>query len=419
MFTNAKMVIRAGALMAVLATSANASWLDRWYKFGDEVGFEFPVVDMPPASFGAASVDSQPNFFTPPGVDGFHDVQSGGGGPLYTHTDTTGRPGAAAGEWGFDFNGTGHHLYIDGTAPAAAQLTGALGIPISSDTDPKYENLVNWNTLDDRHMEGWVRPTGAAATARQDIISDTAQFTIFISAPVAGVRYWGMTHGDPNVADDDVIVNSALPVEFGEWAHVMQRSFGGDAVLYVDGIGVAHTTNNSDTTTEAADPANFVFGAGQDKISNFFAGQVDEFKFYVSGDNSTQAGPPAGRNWGAVDMATENDAIRQALVGSPVGDVDLDDALDEDDVTAFIAGWGAAKTINGFQVGDLSTRMRGDFDFDGDIDLSDALTLRNALNAAGSGVTLNLSSLGNVPEPGSILLAAMALLGVFGVRRRS
>jgi hypothetical protein len=267
-----------------------------------------------------------------------------------------------------------------------------------------------------------VRPTGALA-GRQDVVSDTDQFRIFISAPDAGVRYWGMQHGDTNVNDNDVLVTSTEAVTLNAWTHVMQRSFNGDAVLYVNGIGVAHTTNNVDTTVETAvtgdvNLVNLVFGGGVNKTDNFFAGQLDNWALYVNGDNSTVTGPPAGMDWGDINMETDNDFIKQAVAGKPLGDINLDGSTDEDDITVFIANWLSEKDINGFEFGDLETRQRGDFDYDGDVDLNDALVLRNGLLAAGSGAVLDLSSLGSVPEPTSLVLLVSAFAAAFGWRRR-
>jgi hypothetical protein len=232
-----------------------------------------------------------------------------------------------------------------------------------------------------------------------------------------------MQHGDSVANDDDLAVNSTEAVAFNTWTHVMQRSFQGDAVLYVNGVGVAHTTNNTDTSVEIAvngdqNLVNMVFGAGVNKTTNYFAGQLDEWAFYVNGNNSTQTGPPVGMDWGDIDMATDNDFIEQALAGKPLGDINLDGNTDEDDITEFVAGWLSTKSINGFQFGDLETRERGDFDFDGDVDLNDALVLRNGLLAAGSGAVLDLSALGNVPEPTSLVLLASALAAACGCRRR-
>jgi hypothetical protein len=267
-------------------------------------------------------------------------------------------------------------------------------------------------------MGGWVRPTGAAAVGRQDIISDTSQFTIFISAPDAGIRYWGMTHGDPNVNDNDVIVVSDSAVNFNAWAHVSQVSYSGDAVLYVNGMAVTHTTNNSDTTPEddANNNYNFVFGAGVDKVSNFYAGEVDDWEFSVFGNNTGNAGPPLGQNWGNIDLAVDNDFIRQALIGKPLGDVNRNGVTDAADLTLFKLNWLSEKTINGFRVGDLSTRDVGDLNIDGIVNLADAVILRNGLIAAGSGAAFDLGDL--VPEPGSMFLAVFGLMSVAGMRRR-
>jgi len=433
MYTNARSLVfsrmcAAFAVCLLAAAVADAAGTkDRVYQFGDDP-FEGGSPGNPLA---AGTFDSFA--FDPISILDYQDFAVGAPAtaPVYVDTDATGgtnRPGAAATEVGIGFDGIDDVIFIDG-APTTTVATGSggLGIPSYSDWQTKYgsPSVVNWTGINQRYMEGWVRPT-TAKTTRQDVVADTQQFTIFISPSNAAVNpsSWGMTHGDPNPTDAemDVIVTSSDAVEFGQWAHVMQRSFEGDAVLYVNGIGVAHTTNNVDTTpTEAGDNYNMVFGAGMDKVSNFFAGQVDDWNFGVNGNNAAtaaSAGLPAGMNWGAVDMAVDNDFIKVTLAaaGNKLGDVNIDGSVNQTDVNIFVTNWQTRRTINGFQFGDLNSRDGGDFDFDGDVDLNDAIVLRNGLLIAGSGASFDLGSL--VPEPTSVVLALFGLASVAGVRRR-
>ena len=412
------------------AAVANASTLDRYYQFGDD-SFETGVAVGAPITFFGTTVDSESN-----GGSAFHDLNTSDGtatGPKYADTDATGgsnRPGARATEFGVSFDGVNDHLFIDGAFSSAVGVgSGGLGIPSQADGQATYGAVVNWTGINNRYMSGWVRPTNAAAAGRQDIIADTSQFSIHITGPTP-TRVWAMSHGDPGgntgTTPGSELAESTVPVAFNSWTHVMQRSFSGDAVLYVNGVGVAWTTNNSDTTPEdptatANNNYNMVFGAGVNKTSNFFAGELDEWRLGVEGNNSTTAaagGLPAGMNWGNVDMAVDNDFIKQTLdaAGNKLGDVNLDGVVDINDVNEFKSNWLKTYSLNNFQFGDLNSRMDGDFTFNGVINLNDAIVLRNGLIAAGAGALFDLSDL--VPEPTSMLLAVFGLVSLVGVRRR-
>lgn len=422
MYTNARLLVLpwmfaalTGCLFSAAVADAAAT-KDRVYQFGDDP-FENGIVGQP------ASGSSDSFAF---GTTDFHELTASGT-PMYVSAAS--RPGASGTERGMAFDGVNEFLFIDGafsTMPGVG--SGGLGIPSQADGQVLYSNAVNWTNITNRYIDGWVFPTGAAATGRQDVVNDTSQFSIFITAPTGPDRFWAMSHGDPGgntgaTPGVDVVVSDTA-VEFNQWHHVMQRSFQGDAVLYLNGVGIAHTTNNSDTTPEnptatANNNYNFVLGASVNKTTNFFAGTLDNFVLGVAGNNSDQvAAPPlpAGMNWGAVDMAVDNDYIRVALDGIDLGDVNLDGDVDQEDVDIFTANWLQTKTLNGFQFGDLETRMVGDFNFNGIVNLADAIVLRNGLIAANSGAVLDLSSL--VPEPTSALLLVFGLVSAAGLRRR-
>jgi len=101
--------------------------------------------------------------------------------------------------------------------------------------------------------------------------------------------------------------------------------------------------------------------------------------------------------------------------------VNLDGSVNQTDVNLFVANYGTTKVVNTRVVGDLATRQLGDLDIDGDIDLTDAFTLRQALHGFGSG-SLNLSGLAglgsNVPEPCSLVLAVLGVVALVSGRRR-
>jgi hypothetical protein len=176
---------------------------------------------------------------------------------------------------------------------------------------------------------------------------------------------------------------------------------------------VAGTTSSYNTGAAAG---NLVFGASLNESSNFFQGQLDNFSEYVAGDN-TAAG---GKNYGTVDLTTDNDFIRQALVGKPAGDVDLNGSVGQSDVTAFVANWLKSKKVGGVTVGDITTRTMGDFNFDGVVNIDDAYILHHALSGGGQAAlaaTLLSELGGTVPEPSSIVLALCSAAGAVIVAR--
>ena len=372
------------ALLA--AATAHAATTDRFYQFGDDA-LENPVLNQPPnADFGPFTVDSAGT------TTDFQDLSFTGNGPVYVNTNATSRPGSVSGEWGLSFDG------VDDTL---IRLNGGLGSPAIGDDEASYSGVINYTGISTRLIDGWVRPTNAGAGHRQDIVNDTPQFGIFISAD----NRWGMVEGTTTVI-------STTPVAFNQWSHVMHRTFTNDmAALYVDGVAVAATTNNYDMNGAAA---NIVFGASVDQSTNLFQGQLDSFSILVAGDNTVQG----GQNWGPVNLAIDNDYIRQQLDGIPEGDVNLSGAVDPADVSVFVANWRKVQSVNGVQLGDLTSRMQGDLDFDGDIDLDDAFALHEALLSAGSASGLDFSLLASVPEPSGVLLVACGAVATVGLRRR-
>jgi hypothetical protein len=325
------------------------------------------------------------------------------------------------------------YLFIDGIY-SGTNTQGALGVPGTADKQTIYGGNVNWNqgTIG-RVVQGWVKPTNGTAVGQQDVFWDSSQFGVFITAPSEGGYFWGLNHGDPGgdagtgAQAQRYVTETA--VTFNQWHHVFFRSqsAGGDGVLYINGIVVGRETTNWDATPE--DPAtnannnyNQVLGANVTKTGNFLTGELDDWKFQVNGNNTTQGTTPpgSGRDFGAIVIQQDNDFIAQAIAGKNIGDVNLSGGVpDATDIAVFKANWRRVKSV-GEQAfnpgGDLETRMWGDLDWNNTVDLNDAFILRAALIAGGSGATLDMSDL--VPEPTSVLLAVFGALSIVGIRRR-
>jgi hypothetical protein len=196
----------------------------------------------------------------------------------------------------------------------------------------------------------------------------------------------------------------------------MHRTFGSDggAALYVNGIAVAATPAGYATGDQGGAALDIIIGAGLNRTSNFFAGQLDEFTIGVAGNNTGQAG---GRDYGVVNLGVDNAFVRQNLTGVNPGDINRDGSVNTTDINTFVANWRRAQQVNGVTVGDLNSRLFGDLNMNGTVDIDDAYTLHAALRAAGSGAGLDFSLLGSVPEPSGALLLICGL-ATLGLRRK-
>ena len=401
MVTKANVVARLLTTLALglaIVAQSRAGTSDRTYRFGDDP-LEAAVAGGTPNSpgIGAFTLDSQ--VFN---TVGFTDASDLGytGGPTYFNTGSgaLARPGAAANTLGLQFNGTNDVLF---------RLDRGLGVPAQADDNyiSGTNNAPGYATITTRFIDGWVRPTSGAGT-RRDVINDTARFGIFIGTD----NNWGFRNGTTTV-------NTTTAAPLNTWTHVMHRTFGagGGAALLVNGIAVAATPNGYATGAQPAGDLPIVFGAGLNQTSNLFAGQLDDFVLGVAGNNT---GQPGGRDYGALTPATDNAFIRQNLMGVNPGDINRNGSVGTDDINLLVTNWRRAQQVSGVTVGDLNSRLFGDLNMNGTVDIDDAFTLHFALRAAGVGGGLDFGLLG-VPEPGSL---ALAMLGVaaFGLvsRRR-
>jgi hypothetical protein len=151
--------------------------------------------------------------------------------------------------------------------------------------------------------------------------------------------------------------------------------------------------------------------------SDRFRGVVDEMQMFVWGstyDSSTNT----ITNLGQFSFATDNAYAASHLTGVP-GDVNQSGTFTQADVDDFVVNWQYQKLVNNVQVGDMTTILKGDLNFDGVTNLSDMAILRSAIAGSGSGSSFDLTILNNlgVPEPATWLLGTLSLIGLLATAR--
>jgi hypothetical protein len=137
---------------------------------------------------------------------------------------------------------------------------------------------------------------------------------------------------------------------------------------------------------------------------NRFQGLVDDLEMFVMGLN----GPPAPDEFGEFIFERDN---KYAAFFKPANAADLtgDNVVNMSDVNIFVSNWLYQKVVGGAVLGDLTTRAKGDFNFDGAVNLSDWEIL-NELAPPGVG-SAAWAMIHGVPEPSAVLLATMASAG--------
>lgn len=386
--------------------------IDRLYLLGEGAG-EGGVAEATVGSGNSFGIT-----FDNVGTGGAGDLQdlTPFGGPVYA--DTSSRPLAGGGtQLGVQFDGADDYLFGVRLGLPATTQSSTQGVPPGPH---------DYSGITHRGLQFWTNPLDSflGQGNQQSVLVDTNQHGVLISEDDT----WIMKYRNVNF-------DSEVAVATGEgasgWSHVMllqpNGPSSGGSVLYVDGIAVAAGgtgyvgTDNTPlvigSNTALDGTGNFTGGT-----ADFFAGVVDNLEMFVLGTSLT-----TGADYGTFDFATDNEFAADALAGTVLGDLTGDGLVTgdgtgspaTDDVAALIANWGAESVINNRRVGDLSTRILGDFNVDGVIDLHDWDILRDA-HAGGAGLDLAALLQGRtaVPEPASVALFVIAIAWLAWLRTK-
>jgi hypothetical protein len=308
--------------------------------------------------------------------------------------------------------GTGMAIRLNPTATSQGQhlKTGfeqALNFPersYSSTFQPG--GTIDYTFIKDRGFQLWVLPQ---TSGRADIVMDTTQHGALINASGSFSMRYINTDYDTGVA---VLPNT--------WYHLMVvRPFGPGlgSIMYINGEAVARASGtyrgednpaNEETTplVVGANTSNVAFQVG---TINRFQGLVDDLEMFVMGLN----GPPAPDEFGEFIFERDN---KYAAFFKPANAADLtgDNVVNMADVNVFVSNWLYQKVVGGAVLGDLTTRAKGDFNFDGAVNLSDWEIL-NELAPPGVG-SAAWAMIHGVPEPSGMFIAMMTSAAWFAMR---
>jgi hypothetical protein len=409
------------AIAAVISFSTSvlaAHTLDRVYHFGDDSGEDAANAINDPDGAGALGGDvgtgpsnvSPSNTLDSLGPSGaFIDLSVNGanGKPKYIDVGVVSaslaqvRPGASPGNRGVIFDGVDDFL-------SGLRFNNPSTTPGSLQGTPAGPN--NYNGIITRGFQLWVYPKSGAAN--QWIVRDTQQHGVGIN-----------NQGEWQLSYNNTTIDSNVAVSLNQWSHVMNAmpsSLPNREVMYVNGVAVAarqsnYTQGTAFSLTVGADTGDTVPTNGD---SDRFNGVADELEMFVWG-STYDANTNTVTNLGQFSFAADNAYAATHLTGV-AGDVNQSGTFTQADVNDFVTNWLFQKTVNGVQVGDMTTILKGDLNFDGITDLNDMVILRTVIAGAGSGSSFDLTALNNlsVPEPATWSIGAASLAGLLSALRR-
>ena len=383
-----------------------APTLDRDYNFGED-----DTTSTTPGSAVSFTRDGE-------GLPGMQQIinlepEFGGLGPRYQ--EVVNRPDGGTGT-GIMLNGlddpftAGQQFYnFRQYLKTFGNLTNgnnlALNLPVRSPSSTQSDNIpagsIDYRFITDRGFQLWAQPLHAPDGAEDAyIVMDTNNHGVFIQNDgTFAMRYnnndyTGVTQIDPNGLTGDP--NTAT------WYHLsVVRAFGpgSGSILYVNGVAEAAATGTykGETDLTAEDPnlvvdlddSPLVIGANTNELpgqvgqNNFYSGMVDDLEMFVMGLNDSNDGPSGNGDFGEYVFERDNDYaafFKPSVEGDITGIGGTPDGIvDMLDVTEFASNWLFENRLEWTQgseerslvVGDLSTRLMGDFDFSGRIDLAD------------------------------------------------
>jgi hypothetical protein len=403
----------AAALTTVLGGAAQADvFVDRTYLFGDD------SAEMASAGITLGTGNGFGTTFDSANAPGSGDLQDLSVVADPTYVTVTGRPGATPGSLGASFDGVDDYV--------KTPINLAVPSDVWDNTTYFTSNFpLNFEGIRVVGMQLWVRPDSTRQNVRQDIIRNSNAHGISITAS----NNWGLVAGPVPPID------SGLAVSFDQWSHVMHVSGATNlasgstqsgGALFVNGVIVKASSNaytftaNHPLTIGAQQFQGDLENATPSVPANFFKGIVDDVDVFLWGTNTSNF------DYGSFNAGEDNEWIVSQLAGIPAGDINRDGQVSgngtgpvaTDDVSALIQNFRSRQVIDGLQLGDWNSRLQGDLNFDGIVDLKDAFEVRSGLIASGLG-TLDFSLLvGSVPEPTSATLLIATLIMASLKRRR-
>lgn len=402
-----KVPVRAATFSCCLLAAGSAmadATDDRLYLFGEGGG------EGGSAGANVGSGNSFGNTFDNTGPSGaFADLEPMGS-PQYINVKATGpnlavvRPGATGGtELGILFDGSNDYLSGFNLNRPSESVSSTEFMP---------PGPLDYAGINDRGFQLWVYPDAAGSGSEQDIVMDTNQHGLSITAD--GTPTWQMTYAG-------AATDSGIAVDFNQWTHVMVArppGTGNTSFLYINGEAVASRSAGYSSSDDL-----LVVGSNSGDTpgtANFFRGVLDSLNMFVIGRSTN------GMDWGDFEFAIDNEFAAQNLNGV-AGDISgaggsPDGVLNSTDVAAFVAGWESENLVDGVAIGDLNSYGNGDLNFDGTTDLEDVFLMHQALAALplGSELSAQLAAgirAASVPEPATAALLTVSLAASLTYRR--